>query len=194
MTRVPSANLFPLMLLTFLAALSFWLERATQTESAANNGKARHDPDFIVSALSMRQFNLDGSLKHALTAIKMQHYTDDDSTVVDDPALTFYAHAQPIHVSARRAAVNRDGKEVRLTDGVKMVRDTLDEAPELVVTTAELLVYPDDEIARTNAPVTITQGRSVLTGMGIEVDNGAHTYKLMGRVHGTMYRTPADIP
>lgn len=192
--RIQSANLFPLMLLTFLAALTFWLERATQTDSAASSGKGRHDPDFIVSDLNMRQFNPDGSLKHALAAKKMLHYTDDDSTTVVDPAITFYAHAQPARLSAHQATVSRDGKEVRLSDDVRMVRDAKDDHPELLMTTAELLVYPDDEIARSASPVTITQGRSVIIGTGIEVDNRERVFKLMGRVHGTIYQAATNTP
>lgn len=192
--KIQSTNLLPLMLLTLLAVLTFWLERATQGDSAGGNGKGRHDPDFIVSNLNMRQFNLDGSLKHALAARKMLHYTDDDSTVVTDPALTFYAHAQPTHLDARQARVSQDGKEVRLTDNVRMIRDAGDDSPALVVTTAELLVYPDDETARSASPVTITQGRSVILGSGIEVDNHERTLKLLGRVHGTIYRSTANTP
>lgn len=192
--RIHSANLLPLILLTFLAALTFWLERATQGEGIANSGKGRHDPDFIVSDLNMRQFNLDGGLKHALAAKKMLHYTDDDSTLVVEPALSFYAHAQPVRISAHQATLSRDGKEVRLTDNVRMARDAAAGDPGLLVTTAELLVYPDDEIARSALPVTITQGRNVILGTGIEVDNRERTIKLMGRVHGTMYRSAASTP
>ena len=192
--RIHSANLLPLMLLTLLAALTFWLERATHNDTAASNGKARHDPDFIVSDLEMRQFNLDGSLKHALEAKRMLHYTDDDSTSVIDPTLTFYSHSQPTRLSAHQARVSKDGKEVHLSDNVRMVREANDDTPELLVTSAELLVYPDDEIARTSTPVMISQGRSVIIGTGIEVDSREQTLKLMGRVHGTLYRSTANIP
>lgn len=191
--RIHSANLLPLMLLTFLAALTFWLERSTQGDGAASKGNGRHDPDFIVSGLNMRHFNLDGSLKHALTAQKMLHYPDDDSTLVIDPSLTF-AHAPPTRLSARQARISQDGKEVRLSDEVRMVRDADGGAPALLATTSELLVYPDDEIARSDSPVTITQGRSVIMGTGIEVDNRAHILKLMGRVRGTIYQSAANTP
>ena len=192
--RVHSANLLPLMLLTFLAALTFWLERATQSDGTANNGRSRHDPDFIVSDLDMRQFNLDGSLKHSLTARKMLHYSDDDSTVVIDPKLTFFTRGQPTRLSAHQATVSQDGKEVRLSDEVRMVREASDDSPELVVTSAELQVYPDDEIARSAFPVTISQGRSVITGSGIEIDNRGGTLRLLGRVRGTLYRSTAVTP
>lgn len=190
--KIHSANLLPLALLTLLAALTFWLERSTQGDSASSNGRNRHDPDFIVAELNMRQFNPDGSLKHALQAKKMLHYTDDDSTVVTDPELTFYSQVQPARISARLATISQDGKEVKLSDDVRMVRDAADDSAELAVTTAELLVYPDDEFARSAFPVTITQGRSVIVGTGIEIDNREQVLKLMGRVRGTLYQSAAN--
>lgn len=192
--KIPSANLLPLLLLTFLAALTFWLERATQSEGTSSSGKNRHDPDFIVSDLNMRQFNRDGGLKHSLTAKRMLHYTDDDSTVVVDPTLTFYSHAQPTRLSANQAWVSQDGKEVRLTEDVRMLREAADDSPALLVTTAELLVYPDDETARSAFPVTISQGRSTITGTGVEIDNREHILKLAGRVHGTLYQSTPATP
>ena len=187
--RAHSAKLFPLMLLTLLAALTFWLERATQVDNAANNDKIRHDPDFIVSAITMRHFNLDGSLQHALQAQTMLHYPDDDSTHITEPSLTFYAHAQPTRLSARQARVSQDGKLVELSDDVRVVREASPDSPEMVLTTAAMQVYPDDEIARSSVPVTIVNGQNVIHGMAMEADHRAHLYTLMGRVQATLHRT-----
>lgn len=193
--RIHSTNLLPLMLLTLLAALTFWLERATQVETAANSDKVRHDPDFIVSALSIRHFNIDGSLQHALQADKMLHYPDDDSTHVTSPSLTFYAHAQPTRLTARQAIVSQDGKLVELNDDVRVVREASPDSPELVLTTAAMQVYPDDEIARSSVPVTIVNGKSVIHGAAMEADHHAHLYTLMGRVQATLYKTqPQTTP
>lgn len=192
--RSHSANLLPLMLLTFLAALTFWLERATQVDSAASADKIRHDPDFIVSELTMRHFNLDGSLQHALQSKEMRHYPDDDSTHIAEPSLIFYAHAQPTRLSARRARVSEDGKLVELSEDVRMVRDASAESSEMVLTTSAMQVYPDDEMARASVPVTIVSGRNVVHGTAMEADHRAHLFTLSGRVQGTLYRTQAQKP
>ena len=183
-----SASLLPLILLTLLAALTFWLERATQPDSNRYNGKARHDPDFIVDNFTVRRFDLNGSLQYVLTAQKMLHYADDDSTDVVAPALSYHGQPYLTRISARYARLSKDGKEVRLFDDVRMVREATANAPELVVTTSEMYVYPDDEIARSTMPVTITEGRSVVSGVGFEADNRTRIYKLLGRVHGIFYK------
>jgi len=193
--RIHSTNLLPLMLLTLLAALTFWLERATQVDSAANSDKVRHDPDFIVNAFSLRHFNMEGSLQHALRADKMLHFPDDDSTLVTAPALTFYAHAQPTQLTARQARVSRDGKLVELREDVRVVREAGPDNPELVLTTAAMDVYPDDEIARSDVPVTIVNGKNVIHGTAMEADHRAHLYTLKGRVQATLYKTePQTTP
>lgn len=192
--RIHSAHLLPLILLTLLAALTFWLERATQAENAAGSDKLRHDPDYIVTGLAFRHLNLDGSLKNSLEAKQMLHYPDDDSTHVTDPALTFYAHAQRTRLSARHAEVSEDGKLVRLTDDVRLVREADADNSELVVTTTEMQVYPDDEIARTNVPVTIVDGSSIIQGSAMEADNRARLFTLIGRAHGTVYRRRSQTP
>ena len=184
--RIRSTNLLPLLLLTLLAALTFWLERATQIEAAANSDRLRHDPDFIVSALSIRHFNIDGSLQHALQAEKMLHYPDDDSTHITAPSLTYYAHAQPTRLTARQARVSQDGKLVELSDDVRVVREASPDSPELVLTTAAMQVYPDDEIARSSVPVTIVNGKNVIHGTAMEADHHARLYTLTGRVQATL--------
>lgn len=191
--RIHSAHLLPLILLTLLAALTFWLERASRGDDN-DNIKGRHDPDFVVDNFTLRRFNLDGGLQHSLSAKKMQHYPDDDSTSVFDPALTFFGNSSPTRLSAQQARISKDGKQVRLSNDVRVVREASADHPELLVSTAEMVVYPDDEIARSSVPVSITQGHSVITGSGMEVDNRTQTYTLMGPVQGRIYRTEPKTP
>lgn len=184
----PSASLLPLVLLALLAALTFWLERTTRIDNERRDGKDRHDPDFIVDNFTVRRYNISGGLQYVQTAQKMLHYNDDDSTDVVEPALSYIGEKQQIHISARHARLTQAGKEVRLFNDVRMVRDATKDSQELVVTTAEMFVYPDDELARGVLPVTLTEGRSTINGTGFEADNRAHLFKLMGRVHGTIYK------
>ena len=187
--RSTGATLLPLFLLTLLAGATFWLDRASRLEDGGGSSKLRHDPDFIVDTFTTQRFNLDGSLQHTMTAQKMLHYADDDTTEVTAPALTYYGNAPTTRLNAKQAWVSKDGKEVHLINDVRMLREASADRPELVMTSAELRVFPDDEIARTNTPVTIVNGRSTLHGSGLEANNHAKIYTLLGRAQGTIYRT-----
>ncbi len=181
-----TAPLLPLFLLALLAGGTFWLERVTRVESDAGNGKNRHDPDYVIDNFTTRSFNLDGGLQHMLSAQRMLHYPDDETTEVNAPALVYFDQTPPTRVSAKLAWVSRDGKEVRLIEDVRMVREASAARPALVVSSAELSVFPDDEIARTDKPVTIVNGQSTLSGRGLEANNRTQLFTLLGHVRGTI--------
>ncbi len=187
--KATGATLLPLFLLTLLAGGTFWLERASQIVDGIGSGKLRHDPDFIIDNFTTRRFNRDGNLQHSMTAIKMQHYANDDTTEVTAPALIYYGRVPPTRLSALQAWVSKDGKEVRLTKDVRLVREASADNPELVLTTAELHVFPDDESARADVPVTIVDGKSMVQGATMEANNHTQIFTLKGRVKGTIYRT-----
>lgn len=183
--RTPSVTLLPLILLTLLAGVSFWLERATQMENNPT-GKRQHKPDFIVDHFVVRRYNLDGQVQHTLAAKQMQHYVDDDSTELIEPELVYFGQAQPTQMSARRASLTRDGKEVTLREDVRVLRAEQVGQAELRIETNELHILPDQETASTNQPVRIVNGRSEIHGKGLKADHRKQMYTLLGRVRGTI--------
>ena len=66
--------------------------------------------------------------------------------------------------------------------------------PETVLTTSTLTVLSDEEIAHTKAPVTITQGETIINGIGMETNNKTQISVLGGRVHGTIVSQPKRAP
>jgi len=185
--KVRTYSLFPLAVLLALAALTFWLERATRIDEPRHDGKLRHDPDFIAEDFTLRQLDRNGRVKYSLSAKKMLHYADDESTDVTQPRLTYFETPPPFHLQARRANISKDGKVIELRDDVLGRREaSVDDLP-MTFASSELTVYPDDELARTSAPVTLTQGRSVLSGVGFDADNLKRIFQLHDRVRGTIY-------
>jgi hypothetical protein len=76
--------------------------------------------------------------------------------------------------------------EVALVGDVRGVRAATAADPEIVFTTTHLTVFPDDEVARTNAAVTITREASVIRGVGMEADNKTQLYQLHSQVNSTI--------
>ncbi|MBI4998544.1 MAG: LPS export ABC transporter periplasmic protein LptC [Rhodocyclales bacterium] len=190
--RLPgSSALFPLLVLAMLAAFTFWLERATRGDGNGPNPNLRHDPDYWVDELVLRRYNLDGSIQHTLNASRMTHFPDDDSTEVREPRVAYFRDGATTTLTARLAWLDKDGKHVRLQDEVRVVRAEPPGNPT-IIDTSLLNVTPDAEYAQTDAPVTITQGRSVMHGTGgLEVNNKTRVAVLNGPVSGTIYREPA---
>ncbi|MDP2810640.1 MAG: LPS export ABC transporter periplasmic protein LptC [Rhodocyclaceae bacterium] len=187
-----AASLFPLVMLLLLAALTFWLNRVIQGDNP--RGPQRHDADYWVERFEVRRFDADGKLQHTLAADKLLHYPDDDTTIVTTPHLTYHQQP-PTEIFARMGYIGRDGKEVDLVDTVRVIRrGATGNSPPTVLETKTLKVFPDDEKGHSNDPVTITQGKSVMHGSGLDIDNKSGITVLRGRVTGTLHRNRTETP
>ncbi len=184
--RHTGAALFPIVVIGLLAAGTFWLNEATQS-GARNDGRQRHDPDYVVDHFNVRRFDDTGSLQHFLVGEKMLHFPDDDSTEVISPKLTYF-RSPPVRVSATRAWLDKDGKHVKLDGDVHVIRDGVNGDPPTEMTTSVLFAVPDDSFAHTDAPVVITQGQSVMHGTGMETNDKTQISVLYGRASGTIYK------
>jgi len=170
---------FPLSLLVVLTGLTFWLRYATDLPQTKHDGKLRHDPDYIITDAILRKIDLTGRLKYTLSATDIRHYPDDESTDMLKPNLVhFQAKKPPVTMSAGRGHMSKDGEKVDLYDNVRIRRSASAQYEELTAYTPELTVLHDVEKAFTKSPALITQGKSWMKGVGMQVDNRAQTYLL----------------
>lgn len=185
---------FPLLLLTALAALTFWLDRFVQPPPTAADAASRHDPDYIVDGLTAVRMAPDGSIKHTLTAQKMVHYPDDDTTHLDTPRFVSYASAQaPVTIVSKRALVSSEGENIHFHDDVLATRAAYGDKSELAMRTSYLHVIPDDNIAKTDRPVTITDAHTTVHAVGLELNSETRVLKLLSSVKGS-YHDPNKPP
>lgn len=180
-----STAIFPLAIMSTLAALTFWLLHATALPTEIDTGKRRHDPDYIITQMELRKLNKQGQLQYVLTADESRHYADDDSTDVKNPKLVYLHPSRPITtITAKTAQVSSEGETVYLRDDVNLKRDATKVKPALYGIMPELTVRPEEETAFTEAPVEFTQGKSWLKGTGMQIDNRKQTYVLESQATG----------
>jgi lipopolysaccharide export system protein LptC len=176
--RFSTTRLFPLALMTSLALLTFWLER-TVHEDPRPAQLRRHDPDYEVRNFTTTTYNRDGVAESVLSADKMLHYPDDDSTELFSPRVLHAKPDQPRYtVRAERGALSRDGDEIFLYENVVLVREADAERPEARMTTEFLHILRDRSLVRTDRPVKIVEGSRSLSGRGMEYDNEARELEL----------------
>jgi lipopolysaccharide export system protein LptC len=188
MTRDRASSLFPLLLILALAAGSLWLERAVQVPGYDKSGKMRHDPDFIAEDFGITKMDATGKPEYILSAKHMEHYPDDESTSVVAPRLVRrHEGANPIVISAERATIAKSGDEASFYGSVVVVREAGRGQSELRVQTEYLQVVPDLDLARTDKPVTVTEGQSRLSGVGMEFNSRTRQFVLQSQVRGTYY-------
>jgi lipopolysaccharide export system protein LptC len=190
-----SAIFFPLVLAGLLALITFWINLAVEQQGPKIDGSNRHDPDYTMNNFVTTQTDITGKLRYVLAAVEMQHYPDDDSTVLQRPRFTQYTIDKPYtQIEALRGYISSDGEEVELVDNVKVVRQAFEGKGEMQLLTEKLVILPNQDIAKTNSPVVITQApKTVIHGTGLIFDKKNQTVKLLSRVK-VHYERPNAAP
>jgi lipopolysaccharide export system protein LptC len=177
--------MFPLLLMLALAGLTFWLERTVREEEGVHPSLRRHDPDYVVDNLTHTRFNLQGLVESTLTAAKMLHYPDDDSTDLVAPHVVQTKPNEPrVTLSADRGALSQDGEEVFLYDNVLIVREGGPDRSETRMTTSFMHVVQAQSVFRTDRDIVITEEDRVISGRGMEYRNDTKEMFLRERVRG----------
>jgi lipopolysaccharide export system protein LptC len=185
MTRF--SQLFPLLLLAVLASLTFWLDQTVQQVERAPENE-RHDPDYIIENIVAHRMDTNGDVKHTLHAERMTHYPDDDTTHLVMPRLISNASARaPVTITSRTGKVSSNGEHVYFETDVRAVRAAYADHSEMVMATSYLHVIPDDHIARTDRPVTITDAHTVAHAIGLELNSETRIVKFLSRFNGTYH-------
>ena len=180
-SRLPSW--FPLVLLILLATLTFWLDRAVQPPAPARDGSSRHDPDYVVENFSATRMGLDGAPRYTLSAKKMLHYPDDDTTHLEQPRFVNTEPAKPaLRAKADQAKLSSNGEDIYLTGNVVVLREAGDGRDRTTMTTSYLHIIPDEDIIKTDKAATITGEKSVINTVGMVVNNRARIMQLLSRV------------
>jgi lipopolysaccharide export system protein LptC len=172
----------PLLPLLLLLAATYWLDLQVQPLTQTQSQK-RHDIDFEVDNFSAVTLNEQGQPRYTLSAEKLLHYPDDDSTHLQMPKIaSLYAGRPPTLISAQTGMISSKGDDVYLYDDVNVTRPATDDTGEKNFSTGYLHVIPDRDWAETDQPVVVTDKYNILRAVGMELDNKARTAKLLSLV------------
>jgi lipopolysaccharide export system protein LptC len=179
-----TAIFFPLVLTAAMAFITFWIYQTVDEDSQKIDGSNRHDPDYMMNNFVTTQMDESGKLRYILAANEMIHYPDDDSTVLQRPRFTQFTTGKPYtKIEGLRANVSSDGEEIEVLDNVVVIRQAFKEKGEMQMLTDKLIIYPNKDLAKTDAPVVITQApKTVIHATGMIYDKKKQTVQLFKRV------------
>lgn len=173
----------PLLPLLLLLGGAYWLNLQVQPAGSGTDQNLRHDPDYMIDNFTATTLDEQGKIRFVMSAKKMWHYPDDDSTHLEIPRLTsLTAEHPPLRMSAQNGEISRKGDEVFLRNEVVIVRPAYAGKSELTFNTNYLHVVPNKDIVDTDQPVTMVDARTRLNAVGMELDNKARTIKFMSQV------------
>jgi len=173
----------PLLPLLLLLGAAYWLNLQVQSPVSGDNKNLRHDPDYVIDNFTATTLDEQGKIRFVMSAKKMWHYPDDDSTQLETPRLeSFTAEHPPLRMAAQNGEISRKGDDVFLHNEVIIVRPAYANKSELTFNTNYLHVIPDKEMADTDQAVTVVDARTTVNAVGMELDNKTHIIKFMSHV------------
>lgn len=176
----------PLLPVLGILAVTYWLDQQAQPVVDTSDSLKRHTPDAIVDQFKAVTLNLQGTPRFIMSAKQLVHYADDDSTTLTDPDITALTPQRAdVRMTAKRGTLSSKGDVVELIDEVKIVRASSALQSELLIETEYAKIIPDLETAQTDRAVTITDANNHVHAVGLEMDNRAHTIKLLSQVKAT---------
>ena len=175
-----------------LALLTFYLERTVREEDAPA-ALRRHDPDYLVTQFTTTTYDGDGAVQTVMSAVRMVHYPDDDTTELYSPRVVQSKPHEPrLSVSAERGQLSGDGAEIFLHGSVLLVRDASAGRPEARMTTEFLHILRDRSLVRTDREVKFVEGGRALQGRGMEYNNLSRELVLRNAVQARFTPYPSE--
>jgi lipopolysaccharide export system protein LptC len=175
----------PLLPLALLLLASYWLSQQVQPLLPISS-EQRHDVDYVIDKLTTTTLDESGQPRRILSANKMWHYPDDNTTYLQLPLLTsFFADRPPGYMSAQTGKLSNKGEDVFLYENVQIVRPASDNLGEQQFQTNYLHAAPERDWADTDHPVLMTGRKSTISAIGMELDNRARTVVFLSQVNAT---------
>ena len=162
-----------ILLLCSLVVLSWWAaeytQRAVQLEPPR---RITHEPDAWSENFVMVRTNPQGEAINRLEGDYLQHYPDNARAVGQRAG-------SPITVgTGNKAVMDQDGSRITLTGDAHLHRVPYDDRPALDVTSEKLILLPDEDVAYTDLPALVQNGKSRINGKGMRYDNESRTLEV----------------
>jgi lipopolysaccharide export system protein LptC len=176
-----------ILLLAALAAITYWYSQ-TSRYGALVAPVSREGPDFIVSGLTLTQFDATGRATNRLFAEQLVHFAFDDRAELLQPRLVSLRPDQPqLEARSRSALIEGSGERLLMQGDVIVTRAPgADGSPPMRLTTERLQVLPDFERYSSDVAVEVQRDQSVVRSIGMDYDNISRVIQFRSRVQGTI--------
>ena len=186
-------RLMPLLLMGGLTLLTFWLvQKNTPLPINVIERPRLHEPDYTIKNGALSYLNEQGQTKYRILGKELIHYDDDASIDIVRPRMRiFQPDKAPVTVGAQRGHIDGDLTILDLFDNVEIYRppqtasETQKASPYMLAKSSYFQVFINDDIIKTDKPVELEQGLSVMqSNAGGVFDNVQQSMQLLGTVKG----------
>jgi lipopolysaccharide export system protein LptC len=152
----------------------------------------RHVPDYIMDGIVVTTLGPEGNTKFRVVGQKLIHYEDDASSEIDWPIARRFHETKPaITIKSDKGFLDGDMTILDLVGNASLTRPpqaataTQAGSARLFMSSSKFTVLMNEDIVKTNRPVNLEQGLSIMTSQeGAVFDNVHQKLTMIGQVKG----------
>ena len=176
--------------LLLAAIASGWLAWDNRPQAAAAEMAER--PDYVLHDFELIALDKQGKESLTLRAPQLARRTGEESFDLQSPLFLLPDdNGHHWQLSAKTGRISAEGDELILREDVLGRSPEQGDMPDTRISTDTLTVLPDQNLARTDAAVRLSQPGLVQTGVGMELDTATRNFRLLSQVK-TRYEPAAS--
>lgn len=168
------------ILTTLVVGTWFAAEQTQRAVVLDAPAKQTHEPDSWGKVMVMLRTNEQGLPISRIEGDYMEHFPDDDSYDITSPRAMSIKPDQPTLVGISKMATLLDqGNRIVMKDDALIMRLATETTDPLNVSSEEITLLLDQDVAYTDLPATAVRNRSTLKGVGMRYDNKTGELKVL---------------
>ena len=157
-----------------LVAAVFWIYRGGNVSVPTFQTQQSVLPDLLIENARAVTFGDDGSMEYEIQASHMEQYDSEGRATMSEVNMTSYLNpSSQLELRATAGEIfnlNKPGEErIEFRDGLHLV-ERIDGVVAMSFDAERVTLLPRRNFARSDYPVTMTQGTSKIRAEGFEVD------------------------
>ncbi|WP_233843426.1 LPS export ABC transporter periplasmic protein LptC [Dyella sp. 2HG41-7] len=177
-------------LLAIAAPASWMLQRWVVGAPPVNDFVGPPISDYVLYNSKVWSYDIDGLLSINMTSPRIDRRAGDESLYLNSPVFELISKKPGVpnwQGNAPFGRVNKSGTQVNLDGAVYMHRPAYAQGPMATLCTSNVTGWPKENRMETADPATMTQGASVMNGIGMRANLNENHLELLHDVHGTLY-------
>lgn len=187
----PLLRFLPILLMGLLTLGTYWMVQITSPDTYDAQPK-RHVPAYIMDQIVVTTLGPQGGTLYRIVGDKLTNYEDDSSSEIDFPIARRFNPGKPATtVRSDKGYLDGDLTVLDLVGNATLLRPPQPATPNqagsarMFMSSSKFTVLLNEDIVKTNQPVTLEQGLSVMNSQdGAIFDNINQRLIMTGQVKG----------
>lgn len=173
-----------LIIISALALLSWWFQDIWKEAPIIQPEKDEHFPDYFMENFTLTNMDITGKPSYILRASKMQHYSDNNSSELEQPRIQFLGEKSDWSITAEHALILENDNQIQLRNNVQLSRNASAEQAPMTIDTEYLSINTSTEVAETQYLAQVSSKGLSMTSKGLVYDSRNGILKLVSEVKG----------